>query len=114
MQIPLRVVIVCNDLNVLNRLRSYLSEAMERLEPLERTDPRDERSPWDLNALNVAKRLNGWNDWNGYFRPKGRSHEAREQGVPPIRRYREGFCRRSMLSAPAGERLTIYYRRGPK
>ncbi len=44
MQIPLRVVIVCNDLNVLNRLRSYLSEAMERLEPLERTDPRDERS----------------------------------------------------------------------
>jgi hypothetical protein len=24
-------------------------------------------SPWDLNALNKAKRLNGWNDWNGYF-----------------------------------------------
>ena len=53
MQVPLRVVIVCNDLNgaqrlndlnVLNRLRSYVSEEVERLEALERTDPHDERS----------------------------------------------------------------------
>ena len=61
MQIPLRVVIVCNDLNVLNRLRSYLSEAMERLEPLERTDPRDERSA----CPSGAKGSNHLNVWNG-------------------------------------------------
>jgi uncharacterized protein (DUF433 family) len=37
-------------------------------------------------------------------------HAAGEQGVPPIRGYRQGFCRRSMLSAPSRPRLEVHFR----
>jgi hypothetical protein len=51
--------------------------------------PSSGSSSWNpANGLNGAQRLNDWNGLELLFSVKVKGHEAREQGVPPIRAQR--------------------------